>query len=247
MSAVSAASSGATGTDRYREFKMPDVGEGLTEAEILKWYVQPGEAVTDGQVVCEVETAKAAVELPIPFDGVVHELRFPEGTTVDVGQVIIAVDVAPGSGGAAEAAPPAEPDEAEDGDEPQGRQPVLVGYGVAQSSTKRRPRKSAEAAVPAPAEAPAPQAEPAPQVNGHGSVQGSPPAGSAAASAVRALAKPPVRKLAKDLGVDLATVVPTGDGGIVTRDDVRAAAAAATAPAAEPAAEPALAPAPGAQ
>lgn len=80
-----------------REFKMPDVGEGLTEAEILKWYVQPGDTVTDGQVVCEVETAKAAVELPIPYDGVVRELRFPEGTTVDVGQVIIAVDVAGGA------------------------------------------------------------------------------------------------------------------------------------------------------
>ncbi len=92
---------------RFREFKMPDVGEGLTEAEILKWYVQPGDTVTDGQVVCEVETAKAAVELPIPFDGVVHELRFPEGTTVDVGQVIIAVDVAPGSGDAP--APAADP------------------------------------------------------------------------------------------------------------------------------------------
>ncbi|WP_341866180.1 biotin/lipoyl-containing protein, partial [Streptomyces olivochromogenes] len=79
-----------------REFKMPDVGEGLTEAEILKWYVQPGDTVTDGQVVCEVETAKAAVELPIPYDGVVRELHFPEGTTVDVGQVIIAVDVTGG-------------------------------------------------------------------------------------------------------------------------------------------------------
>ncbi|MCG7528195.1 2-oxo acid dehydrogenase subunit E2, partial [Streptomyces sp. OfavH-34-F] len=116
---------------RFREFKMPDVGEGLTEAEILKWYVQPGDTVTDGQVVCEVETAKAAVELPIPFDGVVHELRFPEGTTVDVGQVIISVDVAPGSGDApaAPAAPAAEaaPEEAP-AEEPKGRQPVLVGY-----------------------------------------------------------------------------------------------------------------------
>ena len=80
-----------------REFKMPDVGEGLTEAEILKWYVQPGDTVTDGQVVCEVETAKAAVELPIPYDGVVSELRFPEGTTVDVGTAIIAVRVAGGA------------------------------------------------------------------------------------------------------------------------------------------------------
>ncbi|MBM7172819.1 2-oxo acid dehydrogenase subunit E2, partial [Streptomyces sp. G44] len=87
------------------EFRMPDVGEGLTEAEILKWYVAPGDTVTDGQVVCEVETAKAAVELPIPFNGVVRELRFPEGTTVDVGQVIISVDV---SGGAAPAAPAGE-------------------------------------------------------------------------------------------------------------------------------------------
>ena len=87
-----------TGTRPLREFKMPDVGEGLTEAEILKWYVQPGDTVTDGQVVCEVETAKAAVELPIPYDGVVRELRFPEGTTVDVGTAIIAVDVAPGGG-----------------------------------------------------------------------------------------------------------------------------------------------------
>ncbi|MFE3766328.1 biotin/lipoyl-containing protein, partial [Streptomyces sp. NPDC059104] len=82
-----------------REFKMPDVGEGLTEAEILKWYVQPGDTVTDGQVVCEVETAKAAVELPIPFDGVVHALLFEEGVTVDVGQVIISVETAPGAGG----------------------------------------------------------------------------------------------------------------------------------------------------
>ncbi|MFD7892996.1 biotin/lipoyl-containing protein, partial [Streptomyces albidoflavus] len=70
-----------------REFKMPDVGEGLTEAEILKWYVQPGDTVTDGQVVCEVETAKAAVELPIPFDGTVSELGFAEGTAVEVGPV----------------------------------------------------------------------------------------------------------------------------------------------------------------
>ncbi|MBZ9640460.1 biotin/lipoyl-containing protein, partial [Streptomyces sp. PSKA30] len=123
-----------------REFKMPDVGEGLTEAEILKWYVQPGDKVTDGQVVCEVETAKAAVELPIPYDGVVRELHFPEGTTVDVGTSIIAVDV---SDGAPAPPAPAEPQQAPAQEEPkpEGRQPVLVGYGVATSSTKRRPRK----------------------------------------------------------------------------------------------------------
>ncbi|MEU5657586.1 dihydrolipoamide acetyltransferase family protein [Streptomyces sp. NPDC047737] len=199
---------------RFREFKMPDVGEGLTEAEILKWFVQPGDTVTDGQVVCEVETAKAAVELPIPFDGVVHELRFPEGTTVDVGEVIIAVDVAPGSGDAPAATaetvqqpvPEAEPEA------PKGRQPVLVGYGVAETSTKRRARKGVE--IPGPAAA-AVQAE----MNGH----------SAAPREARPLAKPPVRKLAKDLGIDLTTVTPTGEGGVITREDVHAAAAPAPA------------------
>ncbi|MEV6553505.1 dihydrolipoamide acetyltransferase family protein [Streptomyces sp. NPDC051597] len=198
---------------RFREFKMPDVGEGLTEAEILKWYVQPGDTVTDGQVVCEVETAKAAVELPIPFDGVVHELRFPEGTTVDVGEVIISVDVAPGSGEPApEAAAPAQTPVAEapaEPEKPQGRTPVLVGYGVAESSTKRRPRKGAP--VPGQATA-AVQGE----LNGHGS-----------APVARPLAKPPVRKLAKDLGIDLASVVPTGPDGVITREDVHAAAAPA--------------------
>lgn len=223
---------------RFREFKMPDVGEGLTEAEILKWYVQPGDTVTDGQVVCEVETAKAAVELPIPYDGVVHELRFEEGTTVDVGTSIITIDVAPGSApadpapadqapapetvAAAEPAPVAEEEE-----KPKGRQPVLVGYGVAESSTKRRPRKQT-AAVPGQA-AVAIQAE----MNGHGT-----------APDTRPLAKPPVRKLAKDLGIDLATVTPTGPDGIITREDVHAAAAPVPAPAAEapaPAAVPAAA------
>ncbi|MET8801459.1 dihydrolipoamide acetyltransferase family protein [Streptomyces sp. NPDC004546] len=198
-----------------REFKMPDVGEGLTEAEILKWYVQPGDTVTDGQVVCEVETAKAAVELPIPYDGVVRELHFPEGTTVDVGTSIIAVEVA----GAAPAEAPAEQpkpapaaaEEPEPEAKPEGRQPVLVGYGVSTSSTKRRPRKGPEVSVPSPAQAI--QTE----LNGHGH--------AALAEKPRPLAKPPVRKLAKDLGVDLATITPSGPDGIITRDDVHAAAA----------------------
>ncbi|MFJ7957373.1 dihydrolipoamide acetyltransferase family protein [Streptomyces sp. NPDC096319] len=216
---------------------MPDVGEGLTEAEILKWYVQPGDTVEDGQVVCEVETAKAAVELPIPFDGTVHELLFPEGTTVDVGQVIISVNVGGGAAPEAPAAPaaaaaPAQEPVAEP--EPEGRQPVLVGYGVAASSTRRRARKATAAepvSVPA---APAAPVVPE-QLNGHGPATGRP------------LAKPPVRKLAKDLGVDLATVTPTGPDGIITREDVHAAAAPAEAPAVQapaPVAAPVAAPAP---
>ncbi|GGZ67611.1 dihydrolipoamide acetyltransferase component of pyruvate dehydrogenase complex [Streptomyces subrutilus] len=263
-----------------REFKMPDVGEGLTEAEILKWYVQPGDTVTDGQVVCEVETAKAAVELPVPFDGVVHALLFEEGVTVDVGQVIIsvrteggeapaeAVVAAPAAASPAPAAARAEP-------APEARQPVLVGYGVSTASTKRRPRKvpagaPAAAAVPAPAAPPAAPAPAAPAQNGtaqngtaqngtaqNGTAQnGTARNGSArydgdgAGSAERPLAKPPVRKLAKDLGIDLASVVPSGDGGVVTREDVHAAAAAALAPqpaaAAVPAPAAAQAPAPAA-
>ncbi|MFJ7168997.1 dihydrolipoamide acetyltransferase family protein [Streptomyces globosus] len=227
---------------------MPDVGEGLTEAEILKWYVQPGDTVTDGQVVCEVETAKAAVELPIPFDGTVHALLFEEGTTVDVGQVIISVQTGPGGepepAAPAAEAPAAAPEAAEE-PAPEGRQPVLVGYGVSQSSTKRRPRKAAPAAqngtaapaaaapAAAPAAVPAPAPAAAPALNGSGHAGGG----------ERPLAKPPVRKLAKDLGIDLASVVPTGEGGVVTREDVHAAAAAALAP---QAAAPAAAPAPAA-
>jgi 2-oxoisovalerate dehydrogenase E2 component (dihydrolipoyl transacylase) len=208
-----------------REFKMPDVGEGLTEAEILKWYVQPGDTVTDGQVVCEVETAKAAVELPIPYDGVVRDLHFPEGTTVDVGTAIIAVDVSGGTAPAVEAPAEYQAPAAQQAPAPQeepktqsagsGRQPVLVGYGVAASSTKRRPRKGPDIHVQ--------QASTALQteLNGHG---------PAAEAKPRPLAKPPVRKLAKDLGVDLATVTPSGPDGIITREDVHAAAAPAQAP-----------------
>ncbi|MET9851518.1 dihydrolipoamide acetyltransferase family protein [Streptomyces sp. NPDC006450] len=216
-----------------REFKMPDVGEGLTEAEILKWYVQPGDTVTDGQVVCEVETAKAAVELPIPFDGVVHALLFEEGVTVDVGQVIISVqtgpaDEAPVETAAAAPAAAAPAPAAAEPEAPAARQPVLVGYGVSTASTKRRPRKAApQPAVAAqngtgvaPA-APAPAAPAAPAA---------PVAVPAQGGAGKALAKPPVRKLAKDLGIDLAAVIPTGDGGVVTREDVHAAAAAAITP-----------------
>ncbi|MFJ9657523.1 dihydrolipoamide acetyltransferase family protein [Streptomyces griseoflavus] len=218
-----------------REFKMPDVGEGLTEAEILKWYVQPGDTVTDGQVVCEVETAKAAVELPIPYDGVVRALHFPEGTTVDVGTSIIAVDVAGGAAPAEEApaapAVPAEP-AAEPDEKPAARQPVLVGYGVATSSTRRRPRKQAPDDAAAQQAAVAVQAE----LNGHGA--------AAAVAQDRPLAKPPVRKLAKDLGIDLATVTPTGPDGIITREDVHAAVAAVQVPQEQPA--PVSAPAPAA-
>ncbi|MDT0342249.1 dihydrolipoamide acetyltransferase family protein [Streptomyces litchfieldiae] len=222
----------AAEAQRYREFRMPDVGEGLTEAEILKWLVRPGDTVSDGQVVVEVETAKAAVELPIPYDGQVREILFEEGTTVDVGTPIITVDTEPGA-----AEPPGEPEA--DGAAPKERQPVLVGYGVSTQATKRRPRKppaGQEPARPAGAKPPAPPAPPPPPAR----PEPAPLPGQAAET--RPLAKPPVRKLAKDLGVDLAAVVPTGPGGIVTRDDVHAAAAPPAPPVSATAPVPAVEP-----
>ncbi|MEV7356073.1 dihydrolipoamide acetyltransferase family protein [Kitasatospora sp. NPDC091276] len=220
-----------------REFKMPDVGEGLTEAEILSWYVKPGDTVTDGQVVCEVETAKAAVELPIPFNGVVDQLFFPAGATVDVGTVIISVAVAGEAGAAAPAAAaavapvaaaaPAEPAEPE-------RREVLVGYGPRTGTAQRRARRTTTTTVtatPAPA-APVVSAAPAPvaPVAPASSVLAEQPAGE------RPLAKPPVRKLAKDLGIDLRAVVPTGRDGVITREDVHAHASALATAQASPAA-----------
>ncbi|GGV00850.1 dihydrolipoamide acetyltransferase component of pyruvate dehydrogenase complex [Kitasatospora herbaricolor] len=202
-----------------REFRMPDVGEGLTEAEILTWYVKPGDPVTDGQIVCEVETAKAAVELPIPFTGTVEQLFFPAGATVDVGTAIITVAVAGGAPAPAAAAPasapvvrsePAEPAEPE-------RREVLVGYGPRTGGAQRRARKTTVAVSNGTAAAPAAVA-PAPVA---------PVALPEQAVGDRPLAKPPVRKLAKDLGVDLRTVVPTGPDGVITREDVHAALAPA--------------------
>lgn len=216
---------------RFREFRMPDVGEGLTEAEILKWYVAVGDAVHDGMVICEVETAKAAVELPIPFDGVISEIRFDEGTTVDVGTPIIVVDAGDTGETTEQPVPAPAPEPAPEAPPAAKREAVLVGYGVAPSSTTRRPRKQQQAAP----------------LNGHadtgtGTTTGTGPAAAAPTvtpaapvpapapvpeqpAAERPLAKPPVRKLAKELGIDLATVVPTGPNGVVTREDIRAAAA----------------------
>ncbi|MEW9528630.1 dihydrolipoamide acetyltransferase family protein [Microbispora sp. NPDC049125] len=209
-----------------REFKLPDVGEGLTEAEIVKWHVSPGDSVRINQTIVEIETAKAVVELPCPFEGTVSSLMAAEGETVDVGSPIIAVK----TGGDEDGGPTASEALAEDlvptpapqKDAPQKevRTPVLVGYGVKTSSTRRRPRKpGAETPAPAPAKAQAPavpvvRVPPAVQV---------PAAGSA--GRVGVLAKPPVRKLARDLGVDLATITGTGPQGSITREDVQAAVA----------------------
>ncbi|MGI5126447.1 dihydrolipoamide acetyltransferase family protein [Pseudonocardia sp. CA-107938] len=197
-----------------REFAMPDVGEGLTEAEIIAWQVAPGDTVTVNQILCEIETAKAAVELPSPWAGTVGELLVEPGRTVDVGSPIIVIETAEA---APEPAAPAAPAKEEQGAKigeagKDGRIATLVGYGPRPGSVTRRPRKNA-----APAPTPAPAAEPEPQpVASNGAVP---------------LAKPPVRKLAKDLGIDLRTVTPSGADGIITRADVEAHATAPARPA----------------
>jgi 2-oxoisovalerate dehydrogenase E2 component (dihydrolipoyl transacylase) len=192
-----------------QQFHLPDVGEGLTEAEIVTWLVAPGDTVEVNQVVVEIETAKSLVELPSPFAGEVTELHAEPGETVDVGRPIISIATA---GGAPEApsAPVVEDAVAESVEEPK----LLVGYG-AKETTGRRRRRGARPAAEAAAVSPA-----VPSV-----VRPSGP--------VRT--KPPVRKLAKVLGVDLTSVVPSGPGGVVTRADVVAASEAASTPAPAPA------------
>jgi 2-oxoisovalerate dehydrogenase E2 component (dihydrolipoyl transacylase) len=207
-----------------KEFRLPDVGEGLTEADIVSWKVKPGDTVKVNQVIVEIETAKAIVELPCPWDGTVTALLAQEGQTVDVGVPIITIE--DGQGGA-QAAVTAGQDE-------QGapaRTPVLVGYGVRPGSTTRRPRKAGVTRPAAyPATAPAPPAArphaPVPAAPSPAPVPAAPAPAAGPPRGTRALAKPPVRRLARDLGIDLATVTGTGPQGSVTREDVQRVAQA---------------------
>ena len=211
------------------EFPLPDVGEGLTEADIVSWKVAPGDTVTVNQILVEIETAKSLVELPSPQAGPVEALLVDEGQTIEVGTPIIRFsggDSAATSSGAGASTPaaagasPASTESTDDADEGA----TLVGYGAKATSSKRRPRKGAGVPAPeaasAPAPAPAPAATAAPVAPADAAAA---PAAPATASAGKPLAKPPVRKLAKDLGLDLATIVATGSRGEVTRDDVNAA------------------------
>jgi 2-oxoisovalerate dehydrogenase E2 component (dihydrolipoyl transacylase) len=242
-----------------QQFRLPDPGEGLTEADIVTWRVAAGDTVKVNDIVVEIETAKSLVELPVPFAGTVTELLVNEGDTVEVGTPIISVETSGGapttvkdapSQGAVEPgiegspAPKVDPavTGATDGEEIEegkiggttstGRTAVLVGYGVKQTEAKRRPRK-ADVAPPVhyPTHNPdefVPSAEVAlgdrtaraPRAAAQPTTSRDPGAG-------RVLAKPPVRKLAKDLGVDLDQVTATGDDGVITRSDVEAHASGA--------------------
>jgi 2-oxoisovalerate dehydrogenase E2 component (dihydrolipoyl transacylase) len=268
-----------------KQFKLPDVGEGLTEADIVAWHVKPGDQVSLNQVIVEIETAKAVVELPSPYEGVVTGLLVDEGATVDVGTPIIAVDVGGQAGtetpaGETAAAGPGATDAAGTGpagartpdiptpdiptpdiptpaiSTPGGaesplqvafepgihgspapkveRQAVLVGYGVKLGTTKRRRRKGDAARTPPDGGS---AAEPAAGAAAPSPVQVTPlPLAGNRLAGVRPAAKPPVRKLAKDLGVDLAGLAGSGPGGTITREDVQAAVGAAAPASDEPAA-----------
>ena len=229
-----------------KEFRLPDLGEGLTESEILSWKVGVGDTVTLNQVIAEVETAKAVVELPSPFAGVIKELHEQPGSVVEVGKPIVSFEVADDAGPAPSAAggPAASvKDEAagqavgQDAGESEAgtpkREPNLVGYGAVVESTgrpARRPRTF-------------PAAGPADTVSADTMPAGTMPADTVSAGALpaenqtpavehvetapdqpvseRPRSTPPVRKLAKDLGVDLARVTGTGPQGLITREDVQ--------------------------
>ena len=205
------------------KFYLPDVGEGLTEAEIVTWKVRPGDAVDINQVLVEIETAKSLVELPSPYAGTVGELLAEEGQTVEVGTPIITIvseghaQLTSPTPTLAQAAMANEVFVTEDTElegqkdvAEEGSGSVLVGYGVAGHAATRRRRK------------PNATNEPVVLVTPDAPAQATPAKRSAVpvAEAVPVIAKPPIRKLAKDLGVDLSKVEATGLAGEITRDDV---------------------------
>ncbi|MFG3224376.1 dihydrolipoamide acetyltransferase family protein [Kitasatospora sp. NPDC048194] len=217
-----------------REFRLPDLGEGLTGAEVVRWMVEVGDVIAVDQPVVEVETAKAVVEVPCPYGGVVTARYGGEGEEIAVGAPLVTVAVAPAEGGAldggvldgpggASAAVPADASAAE-------VERPLVGYGVAESRGARRRRVGG--AGPAAVAAPAPVAAAA--VSAAGAPAAAAPAAPAvpAGPAVVPVISPLVRRLAREQGVDLAALTGSGPDGLIMRADVeRAVAAKVAAPA----------------
>ena len=209
-----------------KEFRLPDLGEGLTESEIVSWKVNVGDTVSLNQIIAEVETAKAVVELPSPFAGVITALHEQPGTVVEVGKPIVSFEVEGDAGGqpaaAAESVAPAAK-----------REPNLVGYGAVVESTGRPVRRQRNfAAAPRavepvetrPVETGPPVVEPvetAPVETGRPVVEPVETRPVETPPDERPRSTPPVRKLAKDLGVALEDVQGSGPGGLITRDDVR--------------------------
>lgn len=182
---------------KIQQFSLPDVGEGLTEAEIVTWLVKCGDVVDVNQAIVEIETAKSLVELPSPFAGEVAELHAAQGDTVDVGKPIISIATGEATAPSGLEMSPDTSGHRQLDEDPK----LLVGYGARETTSRRRRRKPEDRALPV-------AHEPTREIAG-------PPK-----------ATPPVRKLAKDLGLDLASITPTGAGGVRTRDDVLKASAA---------------------
>lgn len=209
------------------EFRLPDLGEGLPEAEIVQWLVAEGDTVTLNQPIAEVETAKAIVELPSPFAGTVQRLHAAAGEVIAVGELLISIDTPETVGASA-------PDVA--AEEPEVIPPNLVGYGAAPRRTGRPQRRTRTAAAATSSrtalldagrgDAPAP---------GDLAPRDVLPSAPATPTHERPRSTPPVRALAKRLGVDLALVAASGVTGLIGRDDVERFAAANAAPTAQPA------------
>ena len=243
------------------EYKLPDPGEGLTEAEIVSWKVKVGDVVAINDIVVEIETAKSLVELPSPYAGTVLALLVPEGETVAVGTPMIRIGDPSEMSADAPADGPVErvadtpantgsdlvphlphngngATAAIDTNIPPEGNPTLVGYGPREVVAKRRSRKGAAA--------PSTEAGAASQMQVQGAFEAGPaaqpvveatepavpaqaaPVALATGGDVRVLAKPPVRKLARDLGIDISSLIATGPGGTVSRADVEQAAAGST-------------------
>lgn len=208
------------------EYKLPDVGEGLTEAEIVKWHVAVGDVVEINQIVVEIETAKSIVELPSPYAGTVSAIMVAEGETIPVGTPIIAIGDEAEAAAAPAADDPGEIDLSNPAASGGGEGESLVGRNKADRGPIRRARKVSSGAMAAHMQAQAAfEGGASPMVEAdEPAVPAAEPAPAASPAAVRTLAKPPVRKLAKDLGVDITTLTPSGPNGTVSREDVQAAA-----------------------
>ncbi|GAA2851307.1 dihydrolipoamide acetyltransferase family protein [Microbacterium arabinogalactanolyticum] len=192
------------------EFRLPDLGEGLTEAEVVQWLVKPGDPVTLNQTLAEVETAKAVVELPSPYEGTVSTLHADAGDTVAVGAPLIAFDVA-----GAEPEAPAPAADGKQADAEETAQPNLVGYGAAPASGARPARRARRGAASVAPEADAAVIAAAP----HDAL---PPAVAEPVVGERPRSTPPVRAYAKRRGVDLVLVAAEVGDRVITRSDVDA-------------------------
>lgn len=189
------------------EFRLPDLGEGLTEAEVVQWLVKPGDPVTLNQTLAEVETAKAVVELPSPYEGTVSTLHADAGDTVPVGAPLIAFEV--------EGAEEPSASEGVSSDAEETVQPNLVGYGAAPASGSRPARRARRASQSQPAAADAAVIAAAP----HDAL---PPSAAEPVVGERPRSTPPVRAHAKRLGVDLVLVAAEVGDRLITRADVDA-------------------------